>query len=58
MTYRIINLDAFGVVGIKGFTSLENSENFTKIPQMWADLPDDALKSLGAKCPILSRLAC
>jgi AraC family transcriptional regulator len=38
MKYRIVNLDAFSVAGVKDFTSTENGVNFANIPQMWARL--------------------
>ncbi|MDR2705269.1 MAG: hypothetical protein LBC02_05780 [Planctomycetaceae bacterium] len=47
MKYRTVNLDAFSVVGVKEFTSEENGENFTKIPQMWASLPEETMSRLG-----------
>jgi AraC family transcriptional regulator len=46
MEYRIVQLDAFSVVGVKEFMSMENGENFTKIPQMWADLPEETIGTL------------
>jgi AraC family transcriptional regulator len=46
MKYRIINLDAFSIAGIKEFTSVENGENFVNIPQMWARLPEETCVEL------------
>jgi AraC family transcriptional regulator len=47
MKYRTVKLDAFSVIGTKEFMSVENGENFTKIPQMWAGLPEETMNSLG-----------
>ncbi|GAE85884.1 GyrI-like domain-containing protein [Bacteroides reticulotermitis] len=47
MKYRTVNLDAFSVIGVKNFTSIENGENFIKIPQMWASLPEETMNRLG-----------
>jgi AraC family transcriptional regulator len=47
MEYRTVRLDAFSVIGMKEFMSVENGENFTKIPQMWAGLPEETMNRLG-----------
>ncbi|GAB6122440.1 GyrI-like domain-containing protein [Dysgonomonas termitidis] len=47
MKYRTVNLDAFSVIGVKNFTSIENGENFIKIPRMWASLPEETMNRLG-----------
>jgi AraC family transcriptional regulator len=46
MKYKTINLDAFSVVGVKEFTSVENGVNFINIPQMWARLPVETLAAM------------
>ncbi|MDR1200405.1 MAG: GyrI-like domain-containing protein [Tannerellaceae bacterium] len=46
MKYKTINLDAFSVVGVKKFTSMENGGNVITIPQMWASLPGETLATL------------
>ncbi|MDR2382841.1 MAG: GyrI-like domain-containing protein, partial [Prevotellaceae bacterium] len=46
MEYRIVNLDAFSVIGVKKFTSKVDGANFTNIPQMWADFPVEDLNKL------------
>lgn len=47
MKCRTVNLDAFSVIGVKEFMPVENGENFTKIPQMWAGLPEETMNRLG-----------
>jgi AraC family transcriptional regulator len=46
MKYETIDLDAFSVVGVKEFTSVENGEHFIAIPRMWASLPEKAFAAL------------
>jgi predicted transcriptional regulator YdeE len=43
MKYRTVNLDAFSIIGMKEFTSVENGVNFTNIPQMRSRLPEETL---------------
>ncbi|MDR1984473.1 MAG: GyrI-like domain-containing protein [Prevotellaceae bacterium] len=46
MNYRTVNLDAFSVIGMKEFTSVENGVDFTNIPQMWSRLSAETLSKL------------
>jgi AraC family transcriptional regulator len=46
MEYKIINVDAFSVVGVKEFISTENDGHFIAIPQMWADLSGESFAAL------------
>ena len=57
MKYKTINLDAFSVVGVKEFTSVENGENFTKIPQMRANLKETILMTT-AVCGVKGIASC
>ena len=46
MNVKIEEKKGFRLVGYKEWTSLENGENFKKIPMMWQNLPQESYKKL------------
>ena len=48
MDYRIEQKEAFKIVGVKEWTSLENGQNFVNIPQMWKKLPQETCAQIAA----------
>ena len=48
MNYRIVEKEAFRIVGVKEWTTLENGANFVNIPKMWENLPKEKFKQIGA----------
>lgn len=48
MEYRIVEKEAFKVVGIKEWITVENEQNSTLIPQMWSNLPPEKYERIGS----------
>ncbi|MDR2532596.1 MAG: GyrI-like domain-containing protein [Oscillospiraceae bacterium] len=48
MDYKIIEKDAFKIVGIKEWTSIEGGQNFVNIPQMWQKMPAEKYEQLAS----------
>ena len=48
MDYRIEQKEAFKIVGVKEWTSLENGQNSINIPKMWEKLPQETCAQIAA----------
>lgn len=48
MDYRIIEKEAFKIVGVKEWTTTENGQNFVNIPKMWEKMPPAKFNQIGS----------
>ena len=48
MDYKIIEREAFRIVGIKEWTSVENGQNMIDIPNMWEKMTPEQFRLLGS----------